>query len=330
MRAAFITEPGPAESILVGELPAPEPGDREVLVRIAAAALNPVDTYIRAGAILMNLPRPFIVGCDFAGSVEAVGPGVKQFTPGTRVWGSNQGLLGRQGTFAELAAVGEEWVYATPENVSDETAAAISLVGITAHLGLFRDAGLQPGETLFVHGGSGGVGSAVVQMAKAVGARVITTAGSDAKVRLCHELGADEVIQYKTENEVARIRDLAPDGVHVWFETLREPNFDRAIDLLAEKGRMIVMAGRDARPPFPVGPFYVKGCRLFGFVMFKATPEEQQRAATDINRWLVEGRLRPRIDRIVRLEETPAMHALQEANTIQGTGTISGKIVVRM
>ncbi|MBN1854389.1 MAG: zinc-binding dehydrogenase, partial [Pirellulales bacterium] len=154
--------------------------------------------------------------------------------------------------------------------------------------------------------------------------------GSDAKVRLCHELGADEVIQYKTENEVARIRDLAPDGVHVWFETLREPNFDRAIDLLAEKGRMIVMAGRDARPPFPVGPFYVKGCRLFGFVMFKATPEEQQRAATDINRWLVEGRLRPRIDRIVRLEETPAMHALQEANTIQGTGTISGKIVVRM
>jgi NADPH2:quinone reductase len=300
------------------------------LVRVAAAALNPVDTYIRAGTIKMDIPLPFIVGCDLAGVVEIVGPLAKRFNVGDRVWGSNQGLLGRQGTFAEYAAVDEDWLYPTPSGVSDEVAAACALVGITAHLGLVRDAKLQAGETLFVNGGTGGVGSTVVQMAQAIGARVITTAGSDEKVAACRALGADAAINYKTQDVAARVKEFAPNGVNVWWETLREPNFDQTVALLAPRGRMILMAGRDARPQFPVGPFYVKGCSLHGFAMFNATPDEQRAAALDINRWLAEGKLKPAIDRIMPLEQAAAAHRLQEENTIGKAGTLAGQIVIRL
>jgi NADPH:quinone reductase len=329
MRAAYIEKPGPPENITVGERPIPEPTGNQVLVRVAAAALNPVDTYIRAGTIKMEIPLPFVVGCDLAGVVEKVGPNAKRFKVGDRVWGSNQGLLGRQGTFAEYAAVDEDWLYPTPEGVSDEAAAACALVGITAHLGLVRDAQLQSGETLFVNGGTGGVGSMVVQMSKALGARVVTTAGSTEKVEAARQLGADAAINYKTEEVSARVKEFAPEGVNVWWETLREPNFDQAVPLLAPRGRMILMAGRDARPPFPVGPFYVKGCRLYGFAMFNATPGEQRAAAEDINRWLAAGKIKPRIDRIMPLDEAAAAHRLQEENTVGKAGTLAGKIVIK-
>ena len=159
MKAAYIEETGPPENIIYGDLPQPEPADNQVLVEVRAVALNPVDTYIRNGANYWELPQPFVVGCDLAGTVSAVGSGAKQFQVGDRVWGTNQGLLGRQGTFAEYCAVDECWLYPIPENVSDEAAAACSLVGVTAHLGLFRDAKLKTSETVFVHGGTGGVGS---------------------------------------------------------------------------------------------------------------------------------------------------------------------------
>jgi NADPH2:quinone reductase len=329
MKAAYINQPGPPENIIVGEFPTPEPTGRQVLVRVAAAALNPVDTYIRAGTVKMDIPLPFVVGCDLAGVVEKLGPNASRLKVGTRVWGSNQGLLGRQGTFAEYAAVDEAWLYPTPPGVRDETAAACALVGITAHLGLVRDAQLQDGETLFVNGGTGGVGSMVLQMAKALGARVITTAGSDEKVAACRELGADVAINYKTENVADRIKAAVPEGVNVWWETLREPNFDQTVALLAPRGRMVLMAGRDARPPFPVGPFYVKGCKLVGFAMFNATPDEQRAAAEDINRWLVEGKITPRIDRVMPLDQAAAAHRLQEENTVGKAGTLAGKIVVK-
>jgi NADPH2:quinone reductase len=329
MRAAYIEKTGPPENIIIGDRPIPEPTGNQVLVRVAAAALNPVDTYIRAGTVKMDIPLPFIVGCDLAGVVEKLGPNVKRFKVGMRVWGSNQGLLGRQGTFAEYAAVDEEWLYPTPQGVSDESAAACALVGITAHLGVVRDARLQAGETLFVNGGTGGVGSMVVQMSKAIGARVLTTAGSDEKVKACKEFGADAAINYKTQDVSAQIKSFAPQGVDVWWETLRDPNFDQAVPLLAPRGRMILMAGRDARPPFPVGPFYVKGCSLHGFAMFNATPNEQRAAAEDINRWLAAGKIKPRIDRVMPLDQAAAAHRLQEENTIGKAGTLAGKIVIK-
>ena len=329
MKAAYITETGPPETITYGDLNDPTVEANQCLVRVNAASLNPIDTYIRSGMIPMELPNPFVVGCDLAGTVEAVGDGVTRFKPGNRVWGTNQGLLGRQGTFAELAAVDECWLYPTPDSVEDNDAAAISLVGITAHLGLVGRARLKAGETVFVNGGTGGVGSTVVQMAKAIGASVITTGGTDEKVALCKEIGADHAINYKTENVAEAIRECAPDGINVWWETVREPDFDTTVDLLTENGRMILMAGRDARPEFPVGPFYVKGCSMYGFAMFKASPEEQRDAADDINGWMSEGKLKARIHQVMALSDSAEAHRLQEQSTIHQSGTLAGKLVIK-
>jgi len=329
MKAAYIKHTGPADSILYGDLPQPQPKGSEVLVKVEAVDVNPIDTYVRGGMVAMPLPLPYILGCDLAGVVAALGPEAKRFKVGDRVWGSNQGLLGRQGTFAEFASVDETWLYPTPAGVTSEHAVAMALVGITAHLGLVRDARLRSGEVLFVNGGTGGVGSAVVQMAKALGARVITTAGSEEKLNLCRELGADLALNYKQDDVDARIKEFAPQGVNVWWETLREPDFDRTVGLLAPRGRMILMAGREARPTFPVGPFYVKGCSLHGFAMFNATPDEQRAAAEDINRWLANGQVKPNIDRVLPLSEAAAAHRLQEENTIGKAGHLSGKIVLK-
>ena len=329
MKAAFIDQPGPPQSIQFKDMPTPKPKAGQVLVRVGAVAVNPIDTYIRGGMIKMDLPKPYIIGCDLAGTVEAVGPDVKQFKQGDRVWGSNQGLFGRQGTFAEYAAVDEDWLYPTPQGISDEQAAAVALVGITAHLGLVRCARLTFNETLFVTGGSGGVGSTVVQMAKALGAKVITTAGSQAKADTCKALGANEVILYKTQDISTELTRLAPSGVDVWWEVTREANFEMAVPHLAKRGRMVIMAGREARPVFPVGPFYVKDCSLHGFAMFNASPEEQRACSGDINRWLTDGSLKPRIDRLLPLSDAAAAHQLQEENTLTQAGTLSGKIVLR-
>ncbi len=330
MRAAFIDRTGLAEVIQYGDLPDPStPVGSQLRIRVRAVAVNPIDTYVRSGLVPMDLPKPFVVGCDFAGVVEATGPAVTQFKSGDRVWGSNQGLLGRQGTFAEVINVDEAWAYPTPDRVTDDQAAAGALVGITAHLGLVREAGLRAGETIFIQGGSGGVGSTVIQIARALGARVLCSAGTEAKAAACQELGAEAVILYRTQNVQAELKRLAPAGVNVWWETTREPDFDLAVSSLAARGRMILMAGREARPAFPVGPFYVKGCSLKGFVMFAAPPEEQRAAAQDLNRWLTTGQFRPRIDRVLPLSETAAAHRLQEENTILKSGSIAGKIVLR-
>lgn len=329
MKAAYINEPGPPDSIIYGDLPEPEILETKVLVRVGAVALNPVDTYARGGLMDFELPKPYVVGCDLAGTVEAVGPGVTRFKPGDRVWGSNQGLLGRQGTFSEYAGVEEFWLYPTPEGVRCEDAAANSLVGITAHLGLRQRAQLKAGESVFVVGGTGGVGSTVVQMAKAIGARVACCNGSDEKCAKAQSYGADLALNYRTDKIVERAREFAPDGFNVFWETRREPDFDLSIDLLADRGRMVLMAGRGAVVPFPIGPFYFKQCSMLGFVMFRCTPEEQRACAGDINRWLAEGKLKPNIDRVLPLSETAAAHYLQEENTLYGAGTLAGKIVLK-
>ncbi|MFM7033900.1 MAG: NADPH:quinone reductase [Planctomycetia bacterium] len=329
MKAAFITRPGPPDEITVATLPDPVPGPRQALVRVRACAVNPIDTYVRAGTVAMPLSFPFIVGCDLAGEVVAVGKDVDRLSPGMRVWGSNQGVVGRQGTFAELAAVDERWLYPIPDGVADRDAAAAALVSITAHLGLVGNARLERGETIFVNGGSGGVGTAVVQIAKALGARVIASAGTGEKRAMVRRLGADLVLDYHDPAAMLRrVREAAPEGVHVYWETLREPAFDQAVEMLGDGGRMVVMAGRDARPPFPVGPFYVKQCRLFGFVMFKASSQEQAAAAIDINRWMAAGSLRVPIDRLLPLEATAEAHALQESSTIHRSGAVGGKLVI--
>lgn len=330
MKAAFITETGPPDVIQYADLPTPEPGPTEVLVKVGAVAVNPIDTYIRSGAVAIPIEFPYIIGCDLAGTVEKCGSSVSLFTPGDRVWGSNQGLFGRRGTFAEYAAVDEKWLYKTPPDQPDEEAAAGSLVGVTAHLGLFLHAELKGGELLFVNGGSGGVGSTVVQLAKSVGAKVITTAGSEEKCNLCRDYGADLVLDYRDPEMDEQIRAFAENdgGINVWFETLREPTLDRAVEMMAQRGRIVLMAGRDARPEFPVGPFYVKDLRLIGFAMFNASPDEQRRAATQLNVLYESGQWQPNISRTFPLAEAAAAHRLQEENTLHKKGTLAGKIVL--
>ena len=328
MKAAFIEQTGPPDVIRFGELPTPRPVDNQVLVKVGAVSVNPIDTYIRNGANYWELPLPFVLGCDVAGVVERVGTAVKRFKVGDRVWGSNQGLLGRQGSFAEYCCTDEDWLYPSPDGVSDEELAACALVGITAHLGLFQNANLLSGQTLFVNGGSGGVGSMVIQMAKAAGAQVVATAGSEEKAARCRELGADWAIDYKVADVTAELAKIVPGGCQVYWETVREPDFDAIIARLAERGRAVLMAGRDARPAFPVGPFYVKGCSLHGFVMFKASPEEQRRCADDIGRWLAAGKLQANISHRFTLAEAAQAHQLQEENTLHHRGTLAGKIVL--
>lgn len=329
MKAAYINHTGASEVITYGDLPTPKPTTRQCLIKVGAVDVNPIDTYIRSGAIPAKLSYPFILGRDLAGTVVEAGASIKGFKVGDRVWATNQGTDGRHGTFAEFAAVDERWLHPIPEAVSDEDIVALSLVGITAHIGLVHYCHVKSGETLFVNGGSGGVGSCVVQMAKILGARVITTAGSPEKVALCRQLGSDVVVNYKTEDVDAAIKAFAPEGVNVWWETLREPNFERAIPLLAMRGRMVIMAGREAKPVFSVGPFYVKDCSLHGFAMFNATAREQRNAANAINRWVTEGKLKARIDRVLPLSQAAAAHRLQEESTIQQTGALAGKIVLK-
>jgi len=325
MKAAFINKTGSADVIMFGELPDPKPNDSQCLIKVAAVDVNPLDVYVRSGMISAHLDFPHILGRDLAGTILKCGSQVTRFKSGDRVWASNQG----SGTFAELAVVDEPWLNPIPNGVSEEDAVALSLVGITAHLGLNKVAGLRQGETLFVNGGSGGVGSCVVQIAKLLGARVITTAGTDEKVHACLELGADLAVNYKTQDVDGAIRKFAPQGVNVWWETMREPNFERAIPLLSPRGRMVIMAGRDARPVFPVGPFYTKNCSVHGFAMFNFTAEEQRPVANELNQWLTQGRIRARIDRVLPLAETRLAHQLQEESTIGKKGTLAGKLVLK-
>lgn len=322
MKASFIRQSGGPEAIEYGDLASPVAGPGQVVLRNHCVSVNPIDTYVRAGKVAFELPIPFVLGCDAAGVIESVGEGVANWKTGDRVWCTNQGLLGRQGTFAEQIAVDSQWCFPLPDAVDFETAAANALVGITAHLGLYRDAKLEAGETILIIGGTGGVGAMVVQMAKAAGATVITTAGSSSKRARALELGADHVINYTTEDIATRVKEITPSGVNVFWETRREADFDSAIDLLAARGRMVVMAGRDARPEFPVGPFYVKECSLHGFVMFKATPIEMAHCAKEMNRLMESGKLVSSIAHRLPLCEAAEAHRIQES------GDAGGKIVL--
>jgi NADPH:quinone reductase len=328
MRAAYIEQTGDPDVIKVGELPRPEPGPGQVLVRVRAAAINPIDLYIRSGLVAMPMSFPYVLLCDLAGTVEKVGPQSTRFQVGDRVWGSNQGLLGRPGVASEFAAVDEAWLYPTPALLPDTDAAAMALVGITAHLGLFQFGQLKAGEIVYVPGGSGGVGSMVVQMAKAAGARVATAAGSPEKLDLCRRLGADLALNYKSDDIPGRLREFSPEGIDVWYETYREPNLEVSIPLLRKQGRMILMAGRAAKPVLPLGAFYPRNCAIFGFAMFNAPPDQQRRSAEDIIRWIEEGQLKPLVGRTFPLAAAADAERFLEENSLKGAGSLSGKVVI--
>lgn len=331
MRAAYYSATGSPEVLQIGELGTPSLQSAEVLVQISHSAINPIDLYIRSGMISASVPFPFIPHADFAGTVVAVGDAVTRFKVGDRVWGSNQGMMGRQGTCAENASIHEDWIYGLPNGVRPADAASVALTGITAHLGLFRTGSLQAEETVFVNGGTGGVGSMVVQMAKAHGSKVICTVSSVEKKKLCQSWGADLVLNYKTDDVSARIKDFTNNqGVDLWYETQRDPSFEVILPLLRMRGRIVIIAGRAAKPPLPFGAFYTRDLSVRGFAMFNATPDEQRKCAHDMNQWLASGKLHAVIGNTFPLDQTADAHRFLEANTMHGAGTLVGKVVVQV
>jgi NADPH2:quinone reductase len=322
MKAAYIEQVGPPDHIRYGELPTPAIGASDVLVRVLAVAVDPVDTYIRSGKLPMRLPTPFIVGRDMVGQVERVGAAVSRHAPGDRVWCNNQGFDARQGTFSELLAIDEKLLYQLPSGADEREVVAFVHSGLTARIGLER-AQLATGESIFIGGGAGNVGSAVLQFARARGAKTFATAGSPAGVDWCRRLGADGTANYKIDDVAREAALVAPNGFDVYWDTSGHHDFEQAVGLLAAGGRIVVMAGMTARPPFPVEPFYVKNCSLFGFAITYASAEQYDRAAEEINRHVAAGNLRVRIDRVLPLAAAAEAHRLVESGT-----RLEGKVVL--
>ena len=280
----------------------------------------------------MPLPRPFIVGSDLAGVVKAVGPDATRFRVGDRVWGANQGVLGRQGTFAELAAIDERWLYPTPDRVTDEQAAAMALVGITAHLGLVDEAKLDAGETILVNGGSGAVGSTVIQMAKALGAQVIaTTSGAEKVGVLPLARRRPRARPRRRQRRRARAGRSSPTAPTSGGRPRASPTSTRPSPAWRRRGRLVLMAGRTARPELPVGPFYTKCCRM---LRLRHVPRGAGVAAPRrrANQPLAgvrrpQGEDRPRGDARRRARAAPPAGA-EHASTRRAS--IRGKLVVKM
>ena len=321
VKAAFIEQFGPPSVIQYGDLPMPPLGPRDVLVKVAAVTVDPIDTYIRSGAFKTHPKFPFIIGRDMTGQVMETGPSVSRFQAGQWVWSNNQGYAGRQGTFSEYCLVQEDLLYPLPDGADPLETVALLHSALTAVLGLEFKACLRAGETLFVNGGDGNVGTAVLQIAKNLGARVAVTSATEEKAKWCKQLGADAVINYKTEDIAEGVHKFAPDGVNVYWDATGQPDVRRAIDSVAQRGRIIFMAGLRHDTILPVGSFYIRNCTLFGFTVTDATKEELANYASHINRWLARKSLRAKIAYRLPLSDAAKAHHLNESG-------LFGKVVL--
>lgn len=213
MRAVRVHEPGGPEALTLEETDRPEPGSGEILVQVAAAGVNPVDTYFREGSY-EPVERPFIPGVDFAGEVVAIGEGVTAFEGGERVFGTGIGNATYHGSYAEYARVPVDRVVELPSGVDPVAAAGVGVVGSTAWRSLIDIADLSLGETCLIHGGSGGVGHIAVQLAAAAGAEVIATS-SPSYIDRVEAFGADTVLPYDHEELQGAIEETETDGIDV-------------------------------------------------------------------------------------------------------------------
>lgn len=260
MRAVRIHEFGGPEALALDDIPVPQPGPGEVLVQVRGAGINPYEAYIRQGQYTFIPPRPFTLGGEGAGDVVAVGPGVRGVQVGDAVWGS------LKGSHAEYALADPALLYPKPANVSYHEAAGLTTAWATAVLGLVTLADMQPGETVVIHGASGGVGSAAVQLAHAWGARVIATVGSDAKAPTARALGADATINYREQDLAAALQATAPGGAQVVFDGVGGPVFVASVRALAPAGRYVLYGGSGGRTiNFEAPEFYRRNLTLFGY-----------------------------------------------------------------
>lgn len=319
MHAAFIRATGGSDQIEYGELPTPRPGPTDVLVKMEASETNHVDLFVRSGAYKTHTPFPFVIGRDIVGTVAEKGPGVARFAVGDRVWCNSLGHHGRQGAWSEYAVVPGDRLYPLPDGVDAKAAAAV-LHGVgTAHIGLVREARLAAGETLFIEGGGGAVGGAVIQMARDIGARIITSAGPKDE-DWCRSLGAEIVLDYHRKDLYEQVRAAAPEGVDVWWDASGHNRFAECLPLLAMRARVVVMSGlKGSTPPtLPVGALYTHEITLHGFAISNASVSSLGAAAQTINRLLAAGKLRARIGATLRLAEAAKAHQMLESGQARG------------
>ena len=323
MKAVRIHEDGGPEVLRYEDAPDPVPGTGQVLIELRAASLNHLDVWIRKG--LPSVPKPRILGADGAGVVisgDGFAPGDRVvINPGHDLGAGKVSVVGEHsdGTHAELIAVPRSQVYALPDEIDFETAAAFPLVFETAYRMLATKARLQENEWVFVWGIGGGVATATLAIAKALGGRVVVTSSSPDKLERARELGADATFNHKTEDVVAGVKEITGGGAHVVVDDVGEATWKRSLDAARPEGRVCVCgATTGPNPPANLHRIWWKQLTVFGSTMGSQADFE---AVYDL---VVSGRAVPVVDAVFPLAETAAAHARLEA------GEQLGKIVLRI
>jgi len=317
MKAMVLESFGGAESFKLRDVPTPVPNAGEILVRVYATSINPLDYQVRRGDYADLVPLPAITGHDVSGVVEAVGPGVTAFAPGDEVWYTPQ-IFDGPGSYAEYHVAAQTIVGKKPRALSHLEAASLSLVGGTAWEALVVRAALRVGESVLIHGGAGGVGHVAIQLAKAMGAKVFTTVRED-NFEFARRMGADVLIDYEKEDYVAAIlRETDGHGVDVVFDTIGGDTLSRSPDALAQLGRVVSIV--DIAQPQNLIQAWGKNAS-FHFVFTR-----QNRGKLDELSALVErGQLRPHIGAVYALADLGLAHARLESrsNGLQGKVAIA-------
>lgn len=316
MKAMILKSFGGPESFKLREVLKPVPQAGQVLVRVHATSINPLDFQVRRGDYSDLVPLPTITGHDVSGVVEAVGPGVTSFVPGDEVWYTPQ-IFDGPGSYAEYHVAAEAIIGRKPPTLSHLEAASLTLVGGTAWEALVVRAGLRVGESILVHGGAGGVGHVAIQLAKAIGARVFTTA-REANGEFVRGLGADVVIDYEKEDYVeAVLRETGGNGVDVVFDTIGGNTLSRSPDALAQLGRVVSIV--DIAQPQNLVQAWGKNAS-YHFVFTR-----QNRGKLDeLSALIARSQLRPHVGAVYSLADIPLAHALLE----RPNNGLRGKIAI--
>jgi NADPH2:quinone reductase len=305
MLAIRVHEFGAPEVMGLEELSDLKPGPGQVLVKVHAVGVNPVETYIRSGAYMAAAPPlPYTPGTDAAGAVAAVGPGVKSVAPGVRVYTS----FTLTGAYAEQTLCLESQVHPLPAGVSFAQGAGVNVPYSAAYRALFQRARALPGEVVLVHGASGGVGVAATQLARAAGLTVIGTAGTEEGRRLAIEQGAHHVLDHSQEGYLQEVRKLTDNrGVDVICEMLANVNLGRDLEVLAAHGRVVVIGSRgtvNVDPRLTIGR---ESC-ILGMYIWGATEQETASLHAALGAGLANGTLKPVVGRELPLAEAARAH----------------------
>lgn len=317
MKAQILNAFGGPESFTLQDVAKPVPQAGQVLVRVHATSINPLDYQVRRGDYSDYVPLPAITGHDVSGVVESVGPGVTSFVPGDEVWYTPQ-IFDGDGSYAEYHVASENIVGKKPASLSHLEAASLTLVGGTAWEALVVRAGLRVGESILIHGGAGGVGHVAIQVAKAIGAKVFTTVRED-NFEFAQSLGADVLIDYTKEDYVdAILRETDGNGVDVIFDTIGGNTLAKSADALAQLGRVVSIV--DIAQPQNLIEAWGKNAS-YHFVFTR-----QNRGKLDELSALIErGQLRPHVGAVYSLADLPLAHARLESpdNGLQGKVVIA-------